>query len=521
MTQKLPIKKPVILAIMDGWGHSDLREHNAVRLAKTPVMDGLDANAPKAFLDASEGAVGLPPGQVGNSETGHLTIGAGRVIEQDLVRINASVESGALVAHPLLDDFSESLRAHDGAVHILGMLSQGGVHSHRAHILTLTQAMAERGAERGTVSETQIWLHLFTDGRDALPGNAEKDFAWLQARLPKAARIASICGRYYAMDRDQRWQRTELSFRAIAHAQAAHHFDAPETAITAAEKRGESDEFFRPAIIGNYAGMKQGDGLIMANFRADRVRQLLALLLNQHEHENEPAPALSTTIFMTPYEKTLDAKAKILFPPHRLTDTLGAVVAAAGLRQLRLAETEKYPHITFFLNGGNETPHTGESRCLIPSPHVATYDLQPEMSAAAVLDKLLTAITAREHELIIVNFANPDMVGHTGDLAAAITAVETIDKAIGATIKALDAAGGTMLLTADHGNCETMWDASSQAPHTAHTTNPVPLYWLGAPPHARLKSGNLSDLAPSILTLLGLAIPDAMTGTSLLNIESP
>ena len=513
MTQKLPIKKPVILAIMDGWGHSDLREHNAIRLAKTPVIDGLDANAPKAFLDASEGAVGLPPGQVGNSETGHLTIGAGRVIEQDLVRINAGVESGALAAHPLLDECARLVRAHDGAVHILGMLSQGGVHSHRAHILTLTQAMAVRGV--------QIWLHLFTDGRDALPGNAAKDFAWLQARLPKAARIASICGRYYAMDRDQRWHRTELSFRAIAHAQAEHHFDAPETAITAAEKRGESDEFFHPAIIGNYAGIKQGDGLIMANFRADRVRQLLALLLNIHKNESDPAPALSTTIFMTPYEKTLDAKAKILFPPRRLTDTLGAVVAEAGLRQLRLAETEKYPHITFFLNGGNETPHAGESRCLIPSPHVATYDLQPEMSAEKVLDALITAITAKQHELIIVNFANPDMVGHTGDLAAAITAVETIDTAIGATIQALDAAGGAMLLTADHGNCETMWDEASQAPHTAHTTNPVPLYWLGAPPHARLKSGNLSDLAPSILTLLGLAIPDEMTGTSLLNIESP
>ena len=514
MTQKLPIKKPVILAIMDGWGHGDLREHNAVRLAKTPVIDGLDANAPKAFLDASESAVGLPPGQVGNSEVGHLTIGAGRVIEQDLVRINADVESGALAAHRLLDECARLVRPHNGAVHILGMLSQGGVHSHRAHILTLTEAMAERRA-------TQIWLHLFTDGRDALPGNAEKDLAWLQARLPKAARIASICGRYYAMDRDQRWQRTELSFRAIAQAQAEHHFDAPETAIAAAEKRGESDEFFRPAIIGNYAGMKQGDGLIMANFRADRVRQLLALLLNIHKNESAPAPALSATIFMTPYEKTLDAKAKILFPPRPLTDTLGAVVAEAGLRQLRLAETEKYPHITFFLNGGNETPHAGESRCLIPSPHVATYDLQPEMSAEKVLDALINAITAREHELIIVNFANPDMVGHTGDLAAAIKAVETIDTAIGATIKALDAAGGAMLLTADHGNCETMWDASSQAPHTAHTTNPVPLYWLGAPPHARLKSGNLSDLAPSILTLLGLAIPDAMTGASLLNIESP
>ena len=516
MTQKLPIKKPVILAIMDGWGHSAAVEHNAIRLAKTPVIDGLDATAPKAFLDASEGAVGLPPGQVGNSETGHLTIGAGRVIAQDLVRINASVESGALAAHPLLDECARLVRAHDGAVHILGMLSQGGVHSHRAHILTLTQAMAERGM--------QVLLHLFTDGRDALPGNAEKDLAWLQARLPQAARIASICGRYYAMDRDQRWQRTELSFRAIAHAQIAHHFDAPETAIAAAEKRGESDEFFRPAIIGNYAGMQKGDGLIMANFRADRVRQLLSMLLNQHAdsgQKNDPAPALSAAVFMTPYEKTLDAKAKILFPPHRLTNTLGAVVAAAGLRQLRLAETEKYPHITFFLNGGNEAPHAGESRCLIPSPHVATYDLQPEMSAEKVLDALINAITAREHELIIVNFANPDMVGHTGDLAAAITAVETIDKAIGATIKALDAAGGAMLLTADHGNCETMWDDASQAPHTAHTTNPVPLYWLGAPPHARLKNGNLSDLAPSILTLLGLAIPDEMTGTSLLNIESP
>ena len=509
----LPIKKPVVLAIMDGWGHSERCEHNAVRLAKTPVIDGLDASAPKTFLDASEGAVGLPSGQVGNSEVGHLTIGAGRVIEQDLVRINARVESGALAAHPLLDECARLVRPHNGAVHILGMLSQGGVHSHQAHILTLTEAMAKRGIE--------VWLHLFTDGRDSLPGNAAKDFAWLQARLPENARIASICGRYYAMDRDQRWHRTGASFRTIAHAQAAHHFDAPQTAIAAAASRGESDEFFRPAIISNYAGMKQGDGLIMANFRADRVRQLLALLLNIHQKESAPAPALSAAVFMTPYEKTLDAKAKILFPPHRLTNTLGDVVAAAGLRQLRLAETEKYPHVTFFLNGGMETPHAGESRHLIPSPHVATYDLQPEMSAEKVLDALINAITAKQHELIIVNFANADMVGHTGDLAAAIKAVETIDTAIGATIKALNAAGGTMLLTADHGNCEMMWDESSQAPHTAHTTNPVPLYWLGAPPNARLKTGNLSDLAPSILSLLGLTIPDEMTGTSLLKLESP
>ena len=309
--QKLPIKRPVVLAIMDGWGHSEARQHNAVRLAKTPVMDGLDTRVPKAFLEASETAVGLPPGQVGNSEVGHLTIGAGRVIEQDLVRINARLESGGLASHPLLDEFSQSLRPHNGTVHILGMLSQGGVHSHQAHILALTEAMAKRRA----VSETQIWLHLFTDGRDALPGNAEKDLAWLLARLPKAARIASICGRYYAMDRDQRWERTEASFRAIAHAQAEYHFDTPREAITAAEKRGESDEFFRPAIIGNYAGMRQGDGLIMANFRADRVRQLLSILLNQHQSESASAPQLADVVFMTTYEKTLDAEAKILFPP--------------------------------------------------------------------------------------------------------------------------------------------------------------------------------------------------------------
>ena len=370
MTQKLPIKKPVILAIMDGWGHSDLREHNAVRLAKTPVMDGLDANAPKAFLDASESAVGLPPGQVGNSETGHLTIGAGRVIEQDLVRINASVENGALAAHPLLDECARLVRAHDGAVHILGMLSQGGVHSHRAHILTLTQAMAERG----TVSETQIWLHLFTDGRDALPGNAEKDFAWLQARLPQAARIASICGRYYAMDRDQRWQRTELSFRAIAHAQIAHHFDAPETAIAAAEKRGESDEFFRPAIIGNYGGMKQGDGLIMANFRADRVRQLLSMLLNQHPnagHKNEsaPAPALSATIFMTPYEKTLDAKAKILFPPPPPHQHIRCCRCRGGTAPITPSRNRKISPYHVFLKWRYGSPPRG--RIALPHPVTA------------------------------------------------------------------------------------------------------------------------------------------------------
>lgn len=501
---------PVVLAIMDGLGHREDNQYNAVKQARTPVLDRLDRTVPKAFLNASESAVGLPSGQVGNSEVGHMTIGAGRILKQDLVRIGDAVADDMFKTSPILDHMASQLRQNHAAVHILGMASDGGVHSHSDHILALASAMCDRGI--------MVWLHLFTDGRDTMPGGAAEHFDQFIKTCPAGAKIATITGRYYAMDRDQRWERTGLASDAIAYAQADYHFADANAAIADAYQRGETDEFFLPAIIGDYAGIASGDGIIMANFRADRVRQLLDGLLLCDTPINRPLAkgTISTAVAMASYSKKLDAVCDILFPPFALTHTLGDVVAAAGLRQLRLAETEKYPHVTFFLNGGNEDKHKGEDRCLIPSPKVATYDMQPEMSADQVLSALLDAINNQSHDLIIVNFANPDMVGHTGVLEAAIKAVEVVDQALDKVISALNACGGTMLLTADHGNCELMWDAASNSPHTAHTTNPVPIYWIGAPSHHQLRDGGLSDLAPSLLELLGLPVPSEMTGHSLI-----
>ena len=502
-------KRPVVLAIMDGLGHREDSHCNAVKLAATPVLDRLDQTVPKAFLEASEAAVGLPAGQVGNSEVGHMTIGAGRILKQDLVRIHETIAKDSFKTSPILDQMAATCHSNSSAVHILGMASEGGVHSHSDHILALTQAMRDRNIA--------VWLHLFTDGRDTVPGGAAAHFQQFLNQCPEGARIATVTGRYYTMDRDHRWQRTSLAVDAIAYAKADYHHGDALAAITAGYERGESDEFFLPSVIGNYQGIGHGDGIIMANFRADRVRQLLNGLLFSDTPVRAPLPkgTISTSVAMSSYSEQLDAVCDILFPPHPLTQTLGDVVAAAGLRQLRLAETEKYPHVTFFLNGGDETPHDGEDRCLIPSPQVATYDLQPEMSADQVLSALLDAINSASHDLIIVNFANPDMVGHTGDLNAAIKAVETVDQALDAVISALQACGGVMLLTADHGNCEQMWDEDSDGPHTAHTTNLVPVYWINAPDNGGLRDGGLSDLAPSLLELLGIPIPKEMTGKSL------
>lgn len=503
-------KRPVVLAIMDGLGHREGADYNAVKLAKTPVMDQLDHTVPKAFLHASEAAVGLPAGQVGNSEVGHMTIGAGRILKQDLVRIGDAIASDMFDTSPVLDELASELHGKQKAVHILGMASEGGVHSHSDHILALANAMCNRNIP--------VWLHLFTDGRDTLPGDAIDHFDHFFKACPAGARLATVTGRYYAMDRDNRWERTGLAHNAIAYGKADHQFADAKTAIKAAYNRGETDEFFLPAVINGYQGITSGDGIIMANFRADRVRQLLGGLLLSDSPIDNPLPesTISKAVAMSSYSEQLDAVCNILFPAIPLTHTLGDVVAAAGMSQLRLAETEKYPHVTFFLNGGSENIHKGEERCLIASPKVATYDLQPEMSAQKVLASLLKAISTHSHDLIIVNFANPDMVGHTGVLEAAIKAVETVDHALGFVLSALETSGGVMLLTADHGNCELMWDKASRSPHTAHTTNPVPIYWIGAPDNWSLCDGGLSDLAPSLLELLGLPIPPEMTGTSLL-----
>ena len=505
-----PTEKPVVLMIMDGLGYREAEANNAVRLARTPNLDRLMATVPMSFLQASGPAVGLPAGQVGNSEVGHLTIGAGRVIQQDLARIDAAVADASINRLPLLDSLAETMSGA-ATVQLMGLVSDGGVHSRAEHLLALAKALTER--------HLRVAIHAFTDGRDTLPKLAGQFLPAFADRLPEGAVLASISGRYFAMDRDHRWERTLKAWQAITHGTAEYHAKDAATAIHNAYARGETDEFISPTVLSGYQPFAAGDALVMANFRADRVRQLLGLYAEPAlaaEH-SVAAPDLSALVGMVPYAENLDAVMQPLFAPQQISDTLGQVVAAAGLSQLRLAETEKYPHVTFFLNAGEEKPAIGEDRQLIASPKVATYDLKPEMSAEGVLASLLEAIRSRRHDLIIVNFANPDMVGHTGDLAAAIRAVEVTDAAVGDAVAALSQAGGVMLLTADHGNCEMMWDDKAESPHTAHTTNPVPLLLVGGQDGMLLADGGLADLAPTLLRLLGLAPPPAMTGRNLIS----
>lgn len=495
---------PVVLCIMDGWGLSDGRDANAVTLADTPVYDSLLANWPHARLSASGADVGLPDGQVGNSEVGHMNIGAGRVVMQDLPRINAAMQDGTLASHPQLAILGDKIAASGKRVHVMGLMSDGGVHSHQDQMMALVAGLHATGAE--------IILHPFTDGRDVLPKSAGSALPDCLAALPDGARIGTLIGRYFAMDRDKRWERTKSAYDAIADGIGIPAADAV-TALAQAYGAGESDEFVSPHVIAGYDGMRDGDAVVMVNFRADRVRQLLACWLYPEDTGLQIAPvALSGAIGMTSYSARLDEKMTVLFGPQVIEDTLGSIVAASGKRQLRLAETEKYPHVTFFLNGGDESIARGEDRVLVPSPKVATYDLQPEMSAAGVLAAALDSLNSCSHDLLVINFANPDMVGHTGDLNAAVCAVETVDACVGRLAEAVLAQGGRMLVTADHGNCEVMWDSDADSAHTAHTTSLVPVILVGAEPGTRLSDGRLADLAPSLLALMGLDAPPAMTG---------
>ena len=501
-------KRPVILCIMDGWGHREESSHNAISLASTPVIDRLDRDAPKSLLLASGPAVGLPEGQVGNSEVGHMTIGAGRVILQDLARIDASVEDGSIKTLPGLDAFAARLEESGGTAHLMGLVSPGGVHSRDRHIAALAEGLVERGVP--------VALHAFTDGRDTLPMLAAETLPGFEGGLPDGARIATVVGRYHAMDRDNRWDRTEAAWRAVTHAKAERSAPDAGAAVKAGHAAGLGDEFIEPTVIGGYAGMRNGDGILMANFRSDRVRQLMAAYcLDSCGFDVSTRPELVRPLGLVAYSEQLDPHMDALFGTPAIANTLGDVVAAAGLKQLRLAETEKYPHVTFFLNGGVEKAGNGEDRILADSPDVATYDLKPEMSADQVLESLVTGIEGKSHDLIVVNFANPDMVGHTGVLEAAIKAVETVDAAVGRAIEAVEASGGAMLVTADHGNCEIMWDEEAGSPHTAHSYNPVPAYLIGAD-GASLDNGGLADIAPTLLDLLGLGQPAEMTGRSLL-----
>ncbi len=503
-------RRPVMLVVLDGWGWREEEEANAVRLARTPSFDRLWQTCPHALLGTCGADVGLPEGQMGNSEVGHLNLGAGRVVLQDLPRIDAAVADGSIAERPALRDLVARVRAMGGVVHLMGLVSPGGVHSHQDHAVALARILAGEGVP--------VAVHAWTDGRDTPPRSAASFLARFETALPAGVRIATVSGRYYAMDRDRRWDRVERAWAAMVQAEG-ERAESAVAAIRAAYQRELSDEFILPTVIGDHAGMRDGDAILSFNFRADRVRQILAALLDPafDAFPRPRVPRFAAAAGMTPYSEKLDRFMAALFPPEPLIHVLGEVVAAAGLTQLRLAETEKYPHVTYFLNGGREAVFPGEERVLIPSPKVATYDLKPEMSAPEVTAAAVAAIRSGRFDLIVLNYANPDMVGHTGDLAAAIAACEAVDRGLGEIVAAIEEAGGVLLVTADHGNAELMRDPKTGGPHTAHTTNPVPVILFNGPAGARLRNGRLADVAPTLLALMGLARPAEMTGNSLLH----
>jgi 2,3-bisphosphoglycerate-independent phosphoglycerate mutase len=504
-------RRPVMLVVLDGWGWREDPADNAVRQAETPSFDRLWASCPHSFLHTSGRDVGLPPGQMGNSEVGHLNIGAGRVVVQDLPRISDAIASGEVETAPAVRRLIDRLKQTGGTCHLLGLVSPGGVHSHQDHAVALAKILAS--ANVPTV------LHALTDGRDTPPRSADEYVASVRAALPPSVSIATVCGRYYAMDRDKRWDRVAKAYNAIVDAEGAHFSDA-HAAITDAYAHDVSDEFIVPSVIGDYRGMRDGDGVLCFNFRADRVREILGALLDPgfSGFARPRRIRFAAAAGMTQYSDELDKLLETIFPPQTLDNVLGKVSADAGRTQLRMAETEKYPHVTYFLNGGEETLYAGEDRIMVPSPKVATYDLQPEMSAPELTDKAVAAIGSGKYDLIVLNYANPDMVGHTGDLKAAIKAVETVDAGLGRIAEAIRQAGGALLVTADHGNCELMRDPETGGPHTAHTTNPVPLLLMGAG-DVSLAEGRLADVAPTLLELMDLPKPAQMTGVSLIRAQ--
>ncbi|HEY1300664.1 MAG TPA: 2,3-bisphosphoglycerate-independent phosphoglycerate mutase [Stellaceae bacterium] len=504
--------KPLVLCILDGWGERAKADDNAIATARTPNWHKLVARWPHAQLQASEHFVGLPDGQMGNSEVGHTNLGAGRLVLQDLPRIDAAIASGELAAMATLRAFIAALKESRGTAHLAGLMSPGGVHSHQHQIAAIAGILADAGIG--------VAVHAFLDGRDTPPKSAAGYLE--QFRRDTAGhghvQIATICGRYYAMDRDRRWDRVEKAYRVVTAGEGERAADAA-AAVAAGYARGESDEFVLPTVLGGYRGMRDGDGLFLVNFRADRVREIAGALLDP-DFSGFPRKEridFAAALGLVEYSEELNRFLATLFPPEDLGDTFGEVVSQAGLRQLRIAETEKYAHVTFFFNGGRETVFPGEERVLVPSPKVATYDQQPEMSAPEVTDEVVAAVRAGAFDVIVLNYANTDMVGHTGDVAAAKKAVETVDTCLGRLTQAVAQAGGTLVVTADHGNAEMMRDPETGEPHTAHTLNPVPLLVVNPPaPIAHLADGRLSDVAPTLLDLLGLRRPAAMTGHSLI-----
>jgi 2,3-bisphosphoglycerate-independent phosphoglycerate mutase len=508
-------KPPYLLIILDGWGIAESAPDNAIALAKTPTWQHLLTHYPHTTIATSGRDVGLPDGQMGNSEVGHMNIGAGRILLQQLPRIDQAMQDSSIAKHAEMTRLITTLQATGKACHLMGMLSDGGVHAHIEHMLALARLLANQ--------HIHVWLHLFLDGRDVAPKSAALYLSQIEAlcAVSPTIQIATISGRFYAMDRDHRYQRTALAYQAIVEAEGPRFTESAQM-LSASYAKDQCDEFILPHVATIYEGMVEGDALLMVNFRADRVRQLLNALLDPEfgGFARQKIPAFAMAIGMVEYSSRLSERMTILFAPETITDSLGDILAKAGMTQARFAETEKYAHVTYFFSGGREEPFPGEERILIPSPSVVTYDQMPEMSAVALTDAVIEGITSQRYDVMIVNYANTDMVGHSGNLQATITAVETVDACLGRIMQALTPVKGVMLITADHGNAEQMHDGQSNGPHTSHTTNPVPLILVGPEllcKRCHLRPGRLADIAPTLLQLMQLPQPTAMTGTSLLS----
>lgn len=503
-------KKPLVLIIMDGWGYSEKTEHNAIHTAHTPVLDGLMKHRPSMLISTSGHDVGLPEGQMGNSEVGHVNIGAGRIVYQDLTRIDKAIENGDFFTNPVLTAAIDGAASQGKAVHIMGLLSAGGVHSHEDQIATMIRMAAERGAEH-------IYLHAFLDGRDVAPRSAQPSIERVDslfAELGKG-RLASVVGRYFAMDRDNRWDRVQSAYDLLTQGKAEYHSATGVEALQAAYAREENDEFVKTTTVGEPVSMQDGDAVIFMNFRADRARELTRAFVQDDftGFQRTQRPALSSFVMLTEYAADIDTPCA--YPPEALPNTLGEWLAKHNKTQLRISETEKYAHVTFFFNGGREACFDGEQRELIPSPQVATYDLQPEMNAELLTDKLVAAIRSQAYDVIICNYPNGDMVGHTGVFEAAVKACEAVDRSIGRVVEALEEVGGEALITADHGNAEQMVNPVTGQVQTAHTNLPVPLIYVGRDA-VPAEKGRLSDLAPTMLSLMGMETPTQMTGKPLM-----
>ncbi len=507
------MKKPLLLLILDGWGHNDSEDHNAIAAANSPTWDRLWAERPKTLISGSGLDVGLPEGQMGNSEVGHMTLGAGRIVWQNLTRIDKAIEDGTFAENPVYVEAIDKAVNAGKAVHIMGLLSPGGVHSHESHIHAAIRLAVSRGAK-------EVYLHAFGDGRDTAPRSALYSIESTEAVFAEegVGRFASLVGRYYAMDRDNRWERVEPVYRLLANGEAEHSYGSAIEALEAAYERDENDEFIAPTHIGNDLEMQDGDALLFINFRADRAREITRAFVDK-DFDGFDRGEVPAVHFVQTTEYAANIDAPVAFPPSDLKNSFGDYLSQLGKTQLRIAETEKYAHVTFFFSGGQEEEYEGEKRILVPSPKVATYDLKPEMSVYEVTEKLCEAIRGGEYDAIICNFANGDMVGHTGIFDAAVKAVEAVDECLGKIVEAIDEVDGQCLITADHGNCERMLDSQSGQPLTSHTTEPVPFIYVGSKSVSFSDDGTLADVAPTMLALMDIEQPTEMEGKNLARID--